>query len=187
MVMDTIGLLLCVTLMSAVRARPAAQRALPLAALAPLAAGDLWCIWHELKSIHLRSLNRERAEIAAEAWLRDGAVPSARQARPRPTLDRPRTGPKICMDCKARGRRDGMALLWGRLTRSCCSLARARPGPPVSTAARPGQPRGAAAAAEQRGRGRAAAAHRAAGGRGSRPGAAHAPPAAPQVRPRCVW
>ncbi len=90
MVMDTIGLLLCVTLMSAVRARPAAQRALPLAALAPLAAGDLWCIWHELKSIHLRSLNRERAEIAAEAWLRDGAVPSARQARaPRSTARAP--------------------------------------------------------------------------------------------------
>ncbi|KAK9841961.1 hypothetical protein WJX81_001250 [Elliptochloris bilobata] len=79
MVMDTAGLLACVALMSAVRARPHAQRLLPLAMLPLLAAGDLWSIWHELKSIHLRSLNRERAEMTAEAWLRDGQVPSAQQ------------------------------------------------------------------------------------------------------------
>lgn len=81
MVMDTVGLMACVALMSAVRTRPQAQRLLPLAMLPPLAAGDLWCIWHELKAIHLRSLNRERAEMTAEAWLRDGEVPSARQVR----------------------------------------------------------------------------------------------------------
>lgn len=79
MVMDTVGLLACVALMSAVRARPRAQRLLPLAMLPALAAGDLWYIWHELKAIHLRSLNRERAEMIAEAWLRRGHVPTARQ------------------------------------------------------------------------------------------------------------
>ena len=81
MVMDTVGLLACVALMSAVRARPRAQRLLPLAMLPVLAAGDLWSIWHELKAIHLRSLNRERAEMIAEAWLRRGRVPTARQVR----------------------------------------------------------------------------------------------------------
>ena len=41
----------------------------PPALLALLAAGDLFCIARELKSVHLRTLNRERAELAAEAWL----------------------------------------------------------------------------------------------------------------------
>jgi len=41
----------------------------PLPLLALLAAGDLFCIAKELKSVHLRTLNRERAELAAEAWL----------------------------------------------------------------------------------------------------------------------
>ena len=41
----------------------------PVPLLALLAAGDLFCIARELKSVHLRTLNRERAELAAEAWL----------------------------------------------------------------------------------------------------------------------
>jgi len=41
----------------------------PPALLALLAAGDLFFISRELKSVHLRTLNRERAELAAEAWL----------------------------------------------------------------------------------------------------------------------
>ena len=39
------------------------------------------CPCSELRSIHLRTLNKERAEIIAQHWLRDGRVPSPRQVR----------------------------------------------------------------------------------------------------------
>jgi hypothetical protein len=35
----------------------------------------------ELRSIHLRTLNKERAEIIAQHWLQEGRVPLPRQAR----------------------------------------------------------------------------------------------------------
>jgi hypothetical protein len=40
-------------------------------------AGDLVCIWRELKAVQLRSLNRERAEMVIERWLLRGAPPSS--------------------------------------------------------------------------------------------------------------
>lgn len=46
-----------------------------------LAGGDLWAIRAELRSIHLRTLNKERAEIIAQHWLREGRVPTPRQVR----------------------------------------------------------------------------------------------------------
>ena len=59
----------------------AARRTLPLGMFPLLAGGDLWAIYSELRSIHLRTLNKERAEIIAQHWLREGRVPSPRQVR----------------------------------------------------------------------------------------------------------
>jgi hypothetical protein len=39
------------------------------------------CCCSELRSIHLRTLNKERAEIIAQHWLQEGHVPSPRQVR----------------------------------------------------------------------------------------------------------
>ena len=39
----------------------------PLLLLLP--AGDLFCIYHELKAVQLRVLNRERAELIIQGWL----------------------------------------------------------------------------------------------------------------------
>jgi len=100
MVVDTFGLAACVVIMRAGAQRVAAKTAaagvvaaatgaaaaavpataaLPLLFLPMLAVGDLTSIYHELKAVHLRTLNRERAELAAEGWLGSGraVVPSA--------------------------------------------------------------------------------------------------------------
>lgn len=71
MAVDTVGLAIAVTL-SAVAAKVGEipRRLLPLAALPILLTGDLYCIYRELRSIHLRSLNKERAEILAHHWCR---------------------------------------------------------------------------------------------------------------------
>jgi hypothetical protein len=81
MVMDTVGLAIAVTLTWLTRNSAAARQALPLVAFPLLAAGDLVSIYHELKAIHLRSLNHERAELIAAHWLAHRRVPSARQVR----------------------------------------------------------------------------------------------------------
>jgi hypothetical protein len=70
MAVDTLGLALAVAASAACAARSeAARRALPLAALPFLAGGDLIAISNELRSIHLRTLNKERAEILAAEWV----------------------------------------------------------------------------------------------------------------------
>lgn len=81
MVMDTLGLALCVTLTYAVRHNPRGRMLLPICAFPALAAVDLFCIFQELKATHLRTLNRERAEMVAERWLADGTIFSASQVR----------------------------------------------------------------------------------------------------------
>eukprot|EP00967_Tisochrysis_lutea_P103714 scaffold156782_cov19-Tisochrysis_lutea.AAC.1 len=48
---------------------------LPLAAYPFLAVGDCYCIYRELKAVQLRTLNRERAELVAEQWVKMGKVP----------------------------------------------------------------------------------------------------------------
>ena len=100
MVVDTVGLAACVVIMRAGAARVAAKTAaagvvaaatgtaaaavpataaLPWLFLPALAVGDLTSIYHELKAVHLRTLNRERAELVADGWLASGraVVPSA--------------------------------------------------------------------------------------------------------------
>lgn len=77
MVADNMGLALAVSLSWACRNDPQARQLLPLMAFPLLATGDLCSIYRELKSIHLRNLNKERAEIVAEMWLEAGRIPSA--------------------------------------------------------------------------------------------------------------
>lgn len=77
MVADNFGLGLAVSLSYACRNDPRARQLLPLLAFPLLATGDLCSIYRELKSIHLRNLNKERAEIVAEMWLEAGRIPSA--------------------------------------------------------------------------------------------------------------
>ena len=45
-------------------------------------AGDLASIWAELKSIHLRTLNRERCELLAQAWLGSDTVLTPQEVGP---------------------------------------------------------------------------------------------------------
>lgn len=79
MVVDNLGLALAVTATHVCRNSEAARRALPLAALPFLAAGDLYSIYRELRSVHLRTMNKERAEILAEQWVASRAVLSPRE------------------------------------------------------------------------------------------------------------
>ncbi len=48
----------------------------PLVAFPFFAVADLWAIYHELKAVQIRQLNRERAEMVAGRWLQEGRVPS---------------------------------------------------------------------------------------------------------------
>ncbi len=75
MAVDTLGLAVAVTL-SALCARhsESARRLLPLLAFPVLAGGDLMAISNELRSIHLRTLNKERAEIIAAEFVSTGQV-----------------------------------------------------------------------------------------------------------------
>ena len=79
MVMDTLGLAISVGLNTAFRNSQRASFLLPLAVLPICGLGDLMAIYAELKSTHLRSLNRERAELLAEAWLTRRQVLTAQQ------------------------------------------------------------------------------------------------------------
>ncbi|KAK9813139.1 hypothetical protein WJX72_009670 [[Myrmecia] bisecta] len=93
MVFDNIGLAVAVTLTYLVRNSPQARMRMPLIALPLLLGGDLFAIYHELKSIHLRTLNKERAELIAEHWLQTGAIPSTKQvSKAEPLLTAPRVG-----------------------------------------------------------------------------------------------
>ena len=79
MVMDSLGLALCVFLTYSVRHQPKMRLLLPLFTFPVLVSIDLVCIYHELKATHLTTLNRERAELVAERWLQDGRVFTAKE------------------------------------------------------------------------------------------------------------
>jgi glutamate N-acetyltransferase/amino-acid N-acetyltransferase len=53
-----------------------ARLILPLLAFVPLATADLYCIYRELKATQLKTINRERGEIVAELFVKNGTVPS---------------------------------------------------------------------------------------------------------------
>ena len=77
MVMDTLALAVSASANYVLRHREAQRMALPLIAFPLCGLADLFCIYHELKSVQLRSLNRERAEMVAEHWLHTGQVGGA--------------------------------------------------------------------------------------------------------------
>ena len=58
-------------------ANPRLRLAVPLLAFAPLASVDLYCIYRELKSVRLRTINKERGEIIAAGFVETGTIPSA--------------------------------------------------------------------------------------------------------------
>ncbi|GLC36170.1 hypothetical protein PLESTB_001372700 [Pleodorina starrii] len=77
MVMDMMALGVSAGLTWLCRAMPRGGLMLPAIMYPICAAGDLTCIWHELKAVQLRTLNRERAEMVIERWMRRGTVPDA--------------------------------------------------------------------------------------------------------------
>jgi len=79
MVMDNIGLALSIAATHAVCNNEAARRALPLLALPILGLGDLFCIYRELRSVHLRTLNRERTELIIDTWMKTRCVPGPKK------------------------------------------------------------------------------------------------------------
>ena len=76
MAVDTCGLALAVSINMALRNQEAARRVLPLALLPFLVTGDLFSIYNELRSVHLRTLNKERAEHIAAQWVDKKFMPS---------------------------------------------------------------------------------------------------------------
>lgn len=86
MVMDTLGLAICVALTYGVRKSHKGRVALPLIMFPFLATMDLLCIFKELKATHLRSLNQERTEILAEKWLQSGIALSPKEVQYSRTL-----------------------------------------------------------------------------------------------------
>lgn len=69
MAIDTLGLALAVSLNLAVKQNAQISRMLPLIMFPVLIPGDLYSIYQELRSVHLRTLNKERAELLAAAYL----------------------------------------------------------------------------------------------------------------------
>lgn len=89
MVMDTLALAVSAIANYLLRNREAQRMLLPLIAFPVCGLGDLFCIYHELKAVQLRSLNRERAEMVAEHWLDQGRVSAAAASHPRGLGERP--------------------------------------------------------------------------------------------------
>lgn len=76
MVMDTLALAVSASANYFLRYKEAQRMMLPLVAFPICGLLDLFCIYHELKAVQLRSLNRERAEMVAQHWLEQGKVGS---------------------------------------------------------------------------------------------------------------
>lgn len=76
MVMDTLALAVSASANYFLRHKEAQRMLLPLVAFPICGLMDLFCIYHELKAVQLRSLNRERAEMVAQHWLERGQVSS---------------------------------------------------------------------------------------------------------------
>jgi hypothetical protein len=74
MAIDTLGLALAVSLNLLVKKNATMSRMLPLAMFPILVPGDLYSIYNELRSVHLRTLNKERAELVAEGFVKSQRV-----------------------------------------------------------------------------------------------------------------
>lgn len=82
MVMDTLALAVSASANYFLRHKEAQRMMLPLVAFPICGLLDLFCIYHELKSVQLRSLNRERAEMVAQHWLEQGKVRALQTCQP---------------------------------------------------------------------------------------------------------
>jgi len=69
MAVDTVGLGIAVSLNMLLRNKEAIRKRLPLALFPFLVSADLYSIYNELRSIHIRTLNKERAELLAQHWV----------------------------------------------------------------------------------------------------------------------
>lgn len=79
MAVDTVGLGIAVSLNMLLRNKEAIRKRLPLALFPFLVSADLYSIYNELKSIHIRTLNKERAELLAQHWVCDQKIFSPRE------------------------------------------------------------------------------------------------------------
>lgn len=78
-VADTLGLAIAIAMSGACGANAAARRLLPMLAFPPLAAIDLFAIHREMRAVELKTLNRNRAEIAAKSFVDSRHVPTPKQ------------------------------------------------------------------------------------------------------------
>ena len=65
--------------MALVRNHERARIVVPLCLFPVLSICDLFCIHNELKSVQLRTMNRERAEMVIDGWMAEGHMPTAAQ------------------------------------------------------------------------------------------------------------
>jgi len=79
MAVDTIGLGIAVSLNMLLRHKEAIRNRLPLALFPFLVSADLYSIYNELRSIHIRTLNKERAELLAQHWVCDQKILSPKE------------------------------------------------------------------------------------------------------------
>lgn len=79
MVVDMASLAVSASIMFMIRGSERMRMMLPLCLYPVLAVADLYAIYHEIKAIELKTLNRERAEMVADRWLETGVIPSVSQ------------------------------------------------------------------------------------------------------------
>lgn len=79
MAVDTIGLAIAVSMSALCRHSEISRRALPLVSFPFLISGDIFAIHKELNSIHLRTLNKERAELLLARWISDKTILSPKE------------------------------------------------------------------------------------------------------------
>ncbi|CAG9462677.1 unnamed protein product [Pedinophyceae sp. YPF-701] len=81
-VVDNVGMIIAIAVTKLAATHLPGRQALlaPLFLFFPLAVGDVFCTYKELKSVHLRSLNRTRAEMVITQWVEGGLMPTPLQA-----------------------------------------------------------------------------------------------------------
>mmetsp|Transcript_24956 Transcript_24956/g.69595 ORF Transcript_24956/g.69595 Transcript_24956/m.69595 type:complete len:543 (-) Transcript_24956:36-1664(-) len=85
-VMENVGLALVVLIRMAIKDKPRLNTALPLLLFPLLAAGDVYSISRELKSVELKTINTQRGELIAEHWVKERSIPTQGQVATRERL-----------------------------------------------------------------------------------------------------
>lgn len=79
MVVDMVALGVSATTMFLVRNSTRGRMLMPVIAFPLLAVAGITATYYEMKSIELRTLNRERAEMVANEWIASGRIPSTKE------------------------------------------------------------------------------------------------------------